>query len=173
MAKEIQLLVGILLLTSCRAEMSQPAVDTGGEISARPTRGNVAGDYQAPDAGGSLKDGSALEALQRSDLAVLPTDLSVFPTDLVVLPGADVSPVVEVGPDVVVRTDLAQTPDLRSAEDATVIPDTTPPRPEAGKEAAVCPTTCFTGCYNGCGSNGQCKACATCTCEVVTGACHC
>jgi hypothetical protein len=50
--------------------------------------------------------------------------------------------------------------------------------PEAGREAGAelrppCPQSCLEGCGVGCGAGGQCQTCATCTCEVVTGSCHC
>ena len=58
--------------------------------------------------------------------------------------------------------------------------------PEAGREVIAevgrevgadtrlaCSAACFVGCNIGCGADGQCQACATCTCDVVSGSCHC
>jgi hypothetical protein len=68
----------------------------------------------------------------------------------------------DLGLDLIERPDLSATPDILVSG------------PEAGKEAAAaCPAACFQGYYIGCGDNGQCKACPTYTCEVVTGICHC
>lgn len=59
-------------------------------------------------------------------------------------------------------------------------------RPEAGPEARpdvgpdllpdlapACPAWCSGGCYVGCAADGQCRSCATCTCDVASGTCHC
>jgi len=50
--------------------------------------------------------------------------------------------------------------------------------PEAGPEAKpdlpkVCPASCYQQCGIGCNAQGSCMACATCSCDVVTGICHC
>ena len=110
-------------------------------------------------------------------------------------------PDVGAGPDVLVnlaevsevaRTD-ASAPREAAADSAPdvlpAVPDASPdllpdlvgsdlPAAEAGREvgreaAPACPQSCFVGCNVGCGVGNQCVSCATCTCEVVTGNCHC
>jgi hypothetical protein len=44
---------------------------------------------------------------------------------------------------------------------------------ESGPETRPCPSYCFEGCNVGCGADGQCVACATCSCDATTGTCHC
>lgn len=57
------------------------------------------------------------------------------------------------------------------ARPADSLPEARPA--EVGPEVKVCPAACYQGCNVGCGSDGQCVACSTCTCEVVTGSCRC
>ena len=67
-------------------------------------------------------------------------------------------------------------PDVRAdvgAPDLLALPDLRSALPEAGPEALKCSPLCNTGCNIGCRSDGQCTACATCTCEVASGTCHC
>ena len=141
-------LIGILLVfaVSCEWEMSQEIPDAGD-----PSRGWVGCDASTvPDV--SVPDASK-EALVRVDGS-----------------GIEVTASPDLGSDT-----LAMVPDVVPPRDVVPpTPDAIASYPDAGKEAAMaCPTECFQGCYTGCGSNGQCKSCATCTCEVVTGLCHC
>jgi len=83
---------------------------------------------------------------------------------------ADTSPIVvsdaspEIGREV-------STPE--AGPELQVSPDLRPVLPETGPEAKKCAPECNTGCNVGCRADGQCQACATCTCEVASGTCHC
>jgi hypothetical protein len=77
---------------------------------------------------------------------------------------ADVADVAEVGREV---SSPEAGPELQ------VSPDLRPVLPEVGPEAKKCAPECNTGCNVGCREDGQCQACATCTCEVASGTCHC
>lgn len=45
--------------------------------------------------------------------------------------------------------------------------------PEVGPEARGCDPACMVGCNVGCSASGACLACATCSCDVTSGQCHC
>jgi len=103
--------------------------------------------------------------------------------------GAETAPEgsAEVGKDLL--ADLMPAPADTGQEVRSALPEVAPdlatdPRapdremPEAGREVApdtrvACLQSCFEGCNVGCGAGNQCVSCATCTCEVVTGSCHC
>ena len=48
-----------------------------------------------------------------------------------------------------------------------------PAGPEAGPEVRACDPACMVGCNVGCSASGACLSCATCTCDVTSGQCHC
>jgi len=159
-------LVASLVAAACSQEMLVTGVDAGEpkEMGGSPSRGRVGTDASVGVDVGSPD--SSTDVFGRSDTSadlmgtvpdLRPDLLSNLGTDLL----SDLSPDLVVLPDLQADT-LISTPDIQSS------------KVEAGKEAAAtCPSSCFEGCYNGCGSDGQCKSCATCTCEVVTGLCHC
>lgn len=74
-----------------------------------------------------------------------------------------------------VAVDLVSTsrPEARAESGTEGAPDLVTDRREVGPDVRKCAAECFAGCNVGCGPGGQCQACATCTCSVETGVCHC
>lgn len=148
--------LGVILGSAACSEERPVATADGGKAEGSPSRGRVVADASVSD--------------------VLP---QILPADA--RSQAEFAPdLFDQVPDALVRVDLREIPD--SLADAQIsrsdtqisIPDVQSSVPDVGKEVAgTCSASCFQGCYSGCGSDGQCKACPTCTCEVVTGICHC
>ena len=141
----------ILVITGCASEgvsTPPPSLD-GPAVTRGPGR---------PDSGASPDAGSAPDLVVQGDAAPR-VDAQVLLKDALVA--------VDAG------TDLTP-PGPEAGREAGAGPEAGPEAGrEAGPEAKTCAPACKEGCNIGCRDDGQCVSCATCSCDVVTGSCHC
>lgn len=160
----------IFLSIGCEAKGLQGRDGDVGAAPGGPSRGpagSIAADAMVPQPDASVAD-------------VPPADQRAASPDLSPESAApDVRSPAEAGAEVMVDVVAIVVPDSgidvgrEAGPDLTTLPDLRSVLPEAGPEAKKCASECFTGCNIGCRSDGQCQACATCTCEVASGTCHC